>query len=465
MAQEFDVVVLGGGPGGYAAALYGASAGLNCALVEEQRVGGTCLHRGCIPAKELLETATVVRTVRHAANFGVSTSDPTIDLAISQQRKHGVIDGLTKGLEGLLKGRKVTVVGSRGRLAPGRERTVVTDDGAELTGRSVVLAMGSLPRALTLPGFEYDGSAVMSSDHVLELDRVPAKVAVVGGGAIGCEFASFLRDVGSEVTILEALPQVLTGVDPQVAQTVVRAFAKRGIKAITAIDIVGADRSAAGVTVRYRNKDADERLDVDAVIVSVGRRPRSEGVGLLEHGVMIDERGFVTVDGQMRTSAAGVYAIGDLVNTPQLAHVAFGEAIVAIQQIVGEDPLPIEYDKVPWGIYCHPEVAFCGLTEDAAKAKGYAVETSVHRFAGNGRALIIGDSDGLVKIVAEQGTGTILGVHLCGPWVTELLTEGFLAVNWQATAHDLGRLIHAHPTLSELFGESVLALTGRSLHG
>jgi dihydrolipoamide dehydrogenase len=465
VAEEFDVVVLGGGPGGYAAALYGASAGLNCALVEEQRVGGTCLHRGCIPAKELLETATVVRTVRHAANFGVATAEPTVDLAISQQRKQAVIDGLTKGLEGLLKGRKVTVVNSRGRLAPGRERTVVTDDGRELTGRAVVLAMGSLPRALPLPGFEYDGSLVMSSDHVLGLDRVAGRVAVVGGGAIGCEFASFLRDVGSEVTILEMLPQLLNGVDQQVAQTVARAFAKRGIKAVTSIDIVGADRSASGVTVRYRNKDADERLEVDAVIVSVGRRPRSEGVGLLEHGVMIDERGFVTVDGQMRTSAAGVYAIGDLVNTPQLAHVAFGEAIVAIQDCLGEDPVPIEYDKVPWGIYCHPEVAFCGLTEDAATAKGYAVETSVHRFAGNGRALIIGESDGLVKIVAERGSGVILGVHLCGPWVTELLTEGFLAVNWQATAHDLGRLIHAHPTLSELFGESVLALTGRSLHG
>ncbi len=464
MPEEFDVVVLGGGPGGYAAALYGASAGLNCAVVEEQRLGGTCLHRGCIPAKELLETATVVRTVRHAHAFGVGTSEPTIDLATSQVRKNGIVDGLTKGLEGLLKGRKVTMVNSRGSLAAGKERTVVCDDGRELVGRAVVLAMGSVPRALSLPGFEYDGVRIMSSDHVLQLDTVPSRVAVVGGGAIGCEFASFLRDVGSEVTILEALPQLLTGVDAQVAQTAARAFAKRGIKALTGVKIIAADTTDKAVTVRYVAKEVEEQLEVDLVIVSVGRRPRTEGVGLLEHGIMIDERGFVVADGTLRTSSPGVYAVGDLVNTPQLAHVAFGEAIVAIQEFLGENPVPIEYDKVPFGIYCHPEVAFCGLTEDAAKAKGIDIETSVHRFMGNGRAMIIGDTDGLVKIVAEKGTGTILGVHLCGPWVTELLTEGFLAVNWQATTHDIGRLIHAHPTLSELFGESALALTGRSLH-
>ncbi len=463
--KVFDLVVLGGGPGGYAAALYAASAGLECALVEEQRVGGTCLHRGCIPAKELLETATVVRTVRHAGEFGVNASDPTIDLAITQTRKQAVIDRLTKGLESLLDGRSVTVVNSRGRLADGDAHAVVAADGTVVTGRNVVLAMGSLPRSLTLPGFEYDGERILSSDHVLELDHVPARVAVIGGGAIGCEFASFLRDVGSEVTILEALPQLLTGVDPQVAQTVARAFAKRGIKALAGIRVIAADRTDDGVTVRYEAKAGEVELAVDMVIVSVGRRPRSEGVGLIENGIAIDERGFVAVDGRMRTSVPGVYAVGDLVNTPQLAHVAFGEAIVAVQDVLGEEPAPIEYDKVPWGIYCHPEVAFCGLTEAAATAQGLAVETSVHRFLGNGRAIIIGETDGLVKIVAERGSGRIVGVHLCGPWVTELLTEGFLAVNWEATAADLARLVHAHPTLSELFGESAIALTGRSLHG
>ena len=468
MAEEFDLVVVGGGPGGYAAALYGAAAGLKVALVEEQRVGGTCLHRGCIPAKELLETATVARTVRGAAEFGIEATGaahPTVNLATSQTRKQQVIDRLVGGLEGLLKGRKVTVVPGTGRLVDGAGRLVRVSDGTELRGKHVVLAMGSVPRSLPLPGFDFDGTRVLSSDHVLNIASVPGRVVVVGGGAIGCEFASFLRDVGSEVTILEALPQLLNGVDQQVAQVVARSFQKRGIASQVGVTIHGVDVRGDGVTVRFDASTGPTSIDADMVIVSVGRRPRSEGTGLLEAGIAIDARGFVPVDAKMRTSVAGVYAVGDLVNTPQLAHVAFAEAIVAVRDMLGEDVAPIDYAKVPWGIYCHPEVAFCGLTEDTAKELGYAVQTSVHRFMGNGRAMIIGDTDGLVKIVADTTTGVLLGVHICGPWATELIGEGYLAVNWEATAADLGALIHAHPTLSELFGESSLALTGRSLHG
>jgi dihydrolipoamide dehydrogenase len=292
---------------------------------------------------------------------------------------------------------------------------------------------------------------------------VPARVAVVGGGAIGCEFASFLVDVGAEVTVLEVLPQVLAGVDQQVAQTVVRAFTKRGIKVQTGVRIAALEPSGPDLVIRYEGKAGEERLPVDQVVVSVGRRPRSEGIGLEDAGVKIDERGYVDVDGNMRTSADGVYAVGDVVPTPQLAHVAFSEGIVAIKTMLGEQPLPIDYDKVPWGIYCHPEVAFCGLTEQEAREQGYDVETSVHRWGGIGRALIIGETEGVMKIVAERG-GPILGVHIAGPWATELIAEGYLSVNWEATPADIGLLIHAHPTLSELFGESALALTGRSLH-
>jgi dihydrolipoamide dehydrogenase len=467
-AETFDFVVMGGGPGGYAAALYGASAGLRCALVEEQRVGGTCLHRGCIPAKELLETATVVRTVRGAAEFGVEAAGADalkVNLEKSQQRKHEVIDRLTSGLEQLLKGRKVTVVPGTARLVDGARHVVGVSDGTELEARNVIIATGSVPRSLPLPGLDFDGTHVMSSDHLLELATVPARVAVIGGGAIGCEFASYLRDVGSEVTILEALPQVLTGVDQQVAQTVVRSFKKRGIDSQVGVKIVRAETKGDTVTVHYEGKQGATALEVDAVIVSVGRRPRSEGIGLIEQGVAVDERGFVTVDDSLRTTAPGIYAVGDVVNTPQLAHVAFAESIVAVKDMLGESPRPLDYAKVPWGIYCHPEVAFCGLTEDAAKQAGYDVETSTHRFIGNGRALIVGEPDGLVKIVADKSNGVILGVHICGPWATELIAEGYLSVNWEATAQDLGALIHAHPTLSELFGESALALTGRSLHG
>ncbi len=462
MAEQFDVVVLGGGPGGYAAALYGAAAGLNIALIEESRIGGTCLHRGCIPAKELLQTAEVLRTVRNAKEFGVDAGHPTVDLVASLARKQTVVDRLTKGLEGLLKGRKVTVFSGTGTVVDAAARLVRVSDGTELSGTSLILATGSAPRSI--PGFDFDGERILSSDHVLAMDRVPGRVAIIGGGAIGCEFASYLAEVGSDVTVLEALPSILPGVDTQVADVVARAFKKRRITVETGISVTGYDRDAA-LTLHAQRGDETMDLEVDAIIVSVGRRPRSENIGLEGSGVTVDERGFIAVDDHMRTAVPGVYAVGDVVPTPALAHVGFAEAIVAIKAILGEDVVPIDYDRVPWGIYCHPEVSFTGLTEQAAIDRGYDVEISAHRFMGNGRALIIGEPDGMVKIVAERGTGVILGVHIAGPWATELIGEGYLAVNWEATAADLGALIHPHPTLGELFGESALALTGRSLHG
>jgi dihydrolipoamide dehydrogenase len=468
VAQEFDVVVLGGGPGGYAAALYGAAAGLSIGMIEEARVGGTCLHRGCIPAKELLQTAEVVRTVAGAKEFGVEAGQPVLDLSVSQQRKQQVIDRLTKGLESVLKSRKVTTFNGRGAVVDAAAKTLRVDDGTEITGtRAMILATGSSPRSL--PGIDVDGERIMNSDHVLNLDHVPARVAVIGGGAIGCEFASFLGDVGSDVTVLEALPQILTGVDKDAAAVVVKAFKKRGIKVLANVKVNGAERNGAnsngdGVVVRYDAGKGDEELAVDLVVVSVGRAPRSSGIGLEESGVEVDERGFVTVDGLMRTSVPGVFAVGDLVATPQLAHVGFAEAIITIKAILDEPVVPMDYAKVPWGIYCHPEVAFCGLTEAQAKEKGYDIRTSTHRFMGNGRALIIGESDGIVKVVAEKD-GPILGVHIAGPWATELLAEGYLAVNWEALPEEVAAFVHPHPTLSEVFGETALSLTGRSLHG
>jgi dihydrolipoamide dehydrogenase len=463
VAQEFDVVILGGGPGGYAAALYGAAAGLSVGMIEEARVGGTCLHRGCIPAKELLQTAEVVRTVAGAKEFGVEAGQPVLDLSVSQQRKQQVIDRLTKGLESVLKGRKVTTFNGRGTVVDAANRVLKVDDGTEIKGtKAMILATGSSPRSL--PGIEVDGERIMNSDHVLNLDHVPARVAVIGGGAIGCEFASFLGDVGSDVTVLEALPQILTGVDKDAADVVVKAFKKRGIKVLANVKVNGADPNGDGVVVRYDAGKGDEELAVDLVVVSVGRAPRSGDIGLEDSGVEVDQRGFVTVDGLMRTSVPGVYAVGDLVATPQLAQVGFAEAIITIKAILGEPVVPMDYGKVPWGIYCHPEVAFCGLTEAQAKEKGYDIRTSTHRFMGNGRALIIGESDGIVKVVAEKD-GPIIGVHIAGPWATELLAEGYLAVNWEALPEEVAAFVHPHPTLSEVFGETDLSLTGRSLHG
>jgi dihydrolipoamide dehydrogenase len=462
VAERFDVVIVGGGPGGYAAALYGGAAGLRIGMVEESIVGGTCLHCGCIPAKELLQTAEVLRTISGAKEFGVDAGQPTLDLGTSQQRKQQVIDRLTRGLESLLKSRKVTTIAGRGTIIDAKAHHVRVSDGSEVIGDSLILATGSSPR--TLPGFEFDGERIISSDDVLQLRDVPGRVAIIGGGAIGCEFASLLVDVGSDVTLLEALPQILTGVDRDAANVAVRAFKKRGIKVETGVRVQGVERGGDELTLRYEVGGAAKEITVDKVVVSIGRAPRSKGIDLEGSGVEVDERGYVVVDGYMQTAVPGVYAVGDLVATPQLAHVGFAEAIVAIKTILRETAVPIEYDKVPWGIYCHPEVAFSGLTEDQARERGYDVVTSVHRFAGNSRALIIGEPDGLVKIVAERD-GPVLGVHIVGPWATELLAEGYLTVNWEATPKDMEMLIHPHPTLSELFGESMLALTGRGLHG
>lgn len=462
MADEFDVVVLGGGPGGYGAALYGGSAGLKVAVVESQRVGGTCLHQGCVPAKELLQTAEVLRTVRRAPEFGVEVGEPTLTLATSQTRKHEVIDKLTKGTEGLLKQRGVTTFNAHGTVVDGPGHRVRLDDGTEITGDALILATGSYARGL--PGLEFDGVRVLSSEHVLALESVPARVLVIGGGAIGCEFASMLNDFGSEVTVVEMLPRLLPGAEPQVADFLGRMFKGRGITVHTDCRLTSIDGTQE-LEVAFESPNGVITVTVDQIIVSIGRGPRTADLGLEAAGIELETSGHVRVDDHMRTSVPGVYAVGDIVATPQLAHVAFAEAIVAIDTILGEDATPVAYDKVPWGIYCHPEVAWAGLTEEEAEVRGHEVVKSVHRFGGNSRGLIIGEPEGLVKIVADANDGTLLGVHIVGPWATELIAEGYLAVNWEATAAEVGRLTHAHPTLSELFAESALTLTGRSLHG
>ena len=461
MSERFDVVVLGGGPGGYAAALYAGAAGLSVALVEEDRVGGTCLHRGCVPAKELLQTAEVLRTVRGAAEFGVHAGEPVLALPESQVRKQQIVDKLAKGVEGLLKARTVTTVAGRGTVVDGPGRVVRVGE-RDLTGDALVLATGSAPRPL--PGLDFDGRLVLSSDHVLALESVPPRVLVVGGGAIGCEFASLLADYGSEVTLVEAMPRLLAAADEQVSEFVSRRFSRRGITVHTGATLRAIDGDAV-LDVTFADAAGTEHvIAVDAVIVSVGRSPRTADLGLEAAGVSLTDSGHVVVDAHLRTAVPGIFAVGDVVPTPQLAHVAFGEAIVAVKTILGEPVDPIDHDKVPWAIYSHPEVAWAGLTETAARDRGIEVTTSVHRFGGNSRALIVGEPEGFVKLVADPA-GTLLGVHVVGPWATELIAEGYLAVNWEATAADVGSLIHAHPTLSELFGESALALTGRGLHG
>lgn len=460
LAEQFDIVILGGGSAGYAAALYGAAAGLEIALIEEGRVGGTCLHRGCIPAKELLQTAEVIRTIQRAPEYGVDAGVPSLDLGRSQVRKQEVVDRLTRGLESLLRGRKVTVFNSRGEVADATQRLVRLSDGTEVGGANLVIATGSAPR--TLPGLDFDGVRVLSSDHVLELTELPPRVAIIGGGVVGAEFASMLVDMGSEVTVLEALPRILAPTDPDVGNVVARSFKKRGVNVHTSARVTGIE-GARELTVTWTTDEGDASVTVDKIVVSVGRYPCSSGFGLESSDVVIDDRGYVVVDEQMRTNVPGVFAAGDVVDTPQLAHVAFAEAIVIVKTILGEPVTPVDYGKVPWVVYCQPEVAWCGLTEEQAREQGHDVVVSTHRFAGDARAMIVGETDGLVKLVTDAD-GVLVGVHIAGPWATEILGEGYLAVNWEADASDIAALVHPHPTLSEVFGEAALALTGRPLH-
>ncbi|MEI2706594.1 MAG: dihydrolipoyl dehydrogenase [Ilumatobacteraceae bacterium] len=469
-SDRFDVVVIGGGPGGYGAALYATSAGLRVAVVEKDAMGGTCLNRGCIPAKAFLETAAVRRHVAHSAEFGINAGDPVVDFAVAQARKQKIVDDTVKGLTAFMGSKKITILSGIGRLGANRTVTVSHPDGASstVTGDHVILAAGSVPR--TIPGFEPpppgQSGPVMTSDEVLMLNTVPPRLAVIGGGAIGCEFASTFADLGSQVTILEGLPKILPGLDTDVANVVVRSFKKKKMDIRTGVQVTGHTPTGAGGTVVHLGDGSN--VEVDAVVVSIGRRPYADQLGLDGTAVTVSDRGFVEVDQYCRTAEPGVYAIGDLINTPQLAHVGYAEAILAVKQIKGERAMPVDYERVPWAIYCHPEVAFVGPSEEAAKAAGHDVVVAKHQFRANSRAKILGEIDGLVKVIAAKnadGTaGQILGVHMVGPWVTEQLSGGYLAVNWQATVAEVAEFIQPHPSLTELFGETVLSLTGRSLN-
>ncbi len=466
--QEFDVVVIGGGPAGYAAALYGASAGLQIALVEKHKLGGTCLNVGCIPAKELLETAAVSRAVSHANVFGVMAEAKGLDWSKTLQRKQGIVDQLVGGLTGLLKGRKVTVFDGTGTLGADNKTITISggaSDGTSIIGASVILAAGSVPREMD--GFPIDDKHIVTSDQLLSIPELPKSAVVIGGGAIGCEFASMMSDLGTEVTILEYAPKILPGCDIDAVKVVEKSFAKRNIQIKTGVAVKSQKTENGQVTLTYG--DNNETITAETVVMSIGRRPYTETLGLEKTSVSVDDRGFIEVDQYCRTTAENVWAVGDCINTAQLAHVGFAEGMVAITDILGEQANPVDYSKVPWCIYCHPEVSFVGHSEASAKEAGLDVVVSKHRFTGNGRAMIVGETDGLVKVIAEKNAdgsaGKIIGVHMVGPWVTEQLGQGYLAVNWEATVEEVAAFIQPHPTMSELFGETVLALTGRSLHG
>jgi dihydrolipoamide dehydrogenase len=449
----FDIVILGGGSGGYACALRAAELGLNVVLIEKDKVGGTCLHRGCIPTKALLHAAELADQAREGEAFGVRTKLEGIDVPGVHSYKDKVVSGLYKGLAGLIKSKKITVVEGEGRLA-GPNRVVVGDQIFE--GRHVVLATGSVPKSL--PGLDIDGDKVISSEHALVLDRVPSSVVVLGGGVIGVEFASVWRSFGAEVTIVEALPHLLPLEDESNSKLLERAFRRRGIKSELGARFESVKTTDTGVVVTLQN---GKTLDAELMLVAVGRGPVSAGLGYEEAGVAVD-RGYVLVNEYCQTNVPGVYAVGDLIPTLQLAHVGFAEGILVAEHIAGLNPVPIDYDGVPRITYSEPEVASVGISTAVARERGHDVVELAYNLAGNGRSKIL-QTQGEVKVVSERD-GRVLGVHMVGSRVGELIAEAQLIFNWEATTTDVAQLIHPHPTQSEALGEAMLALAGKPLH-
>jgi len=451
--NDFDVVILGGGSGGYATALRSAQLGLSVALIEQDKLGGTCLHRGCIPTKALLHAGEIAENTKHAAEFGVNAQFISMDMLAVNAYKDGVISKLHKGLQGLVKSRNITYIEGHGKLVSENQVEV---NGVVYTGKNVVLATGSYPR--TLPGLEIDGKQIVTSEEAMKFEYVPKSVIVLGGGVIGCEFASVWSSFGADVTIIEGLPRLVALEDESSSKQLERAFRKRGIKFETGIKFQSATKGPEGVTVTLEN-GATHTAEV--LLVAVGRGPVTANIGYEEQGLTMD-RGYLIVDNKCRTNVPGIWAVGDIIPTLQLAHVGFAEGILVAEEIAGLNPRPINYDGVPRVTYSDPEVASVGLSTATAKERGYDVVETTYDLAGNGKAHILKTS-GSIKLVAAKN-GPVLGIHMVGARVGELLAEAQLIYNWEAEANDVAPLIHAHPTLSEAMGEAHMALAGKPLH-
>jgi dihydrolipoyl dehydrogenase len=455
----YDIVILGGGSGGYACALRAAELGRRVVLIEKDRVGGTCLHRGCIPTKALLHAAEIADLAAGSEAFGVRATFDGIDMTGVHAYKDKVVDRLWKGLQSTLASRKVEIVYGEGRLASG---TQVRVGGTVYEGRHLVLATGSEPRSL--PGLDIDGNRVITSDHALRLDRVPSSAVILGGGVIGVEFASVWRSFGAEVTIVEMLPHLLPPEEESSSKLLERAFRRRGIAYELGARFESVKESAAGVTVTL---EGGKTLDADLLLVAVGRGPVSAGLGYEEAGVAV-ERGFVTVDEYCQTNVPTISAVGDLIPGPQLAHVGFAEGILVAERAAGLTVTPIDYDGVPRITYSDPEVASVGITSATAAQRGIEVTEFTYNLGGNGKSVIL-QTQGAAKVIAtaadESGQpGPVLGIHMVGARVGELIAEGQLIYNWDAQPSDVAQLIHPHPTQSEAIGEAHLALAGKPLH-
>ncbi|ULT55585.1 dihydrolipoyl dehydrogenase [Neobacillus drentensis] len=472
MAQEYDLVILGGGTGGYVAAIRASQLGLKTAIVEKGKLGGTCLHKGCIPSKALLRSAEVFATTKRGEDFGVITSDVSLDFGKVQARKNKIIDQLHKGVQHLMKQGKIDVYEGIGRILgpsifspmPGTI-SVEMNNGTEnemLIPKNVIVATGSRPR--TLPGLDIDGEFVMSSDEALQLKELPKSILIIGGGVIGIEWASMLSDFGIEVTVLESADRIIPTEDIDISKEMQRVMKKKGINLVTSAKVLPETMvKDQEVRISAEVKGVLKQFKAEKLLVSVGRQANLEGIGL-ENTDIQAENGFIVTNEFYQTKESHIYAIGDVIGGLQLAHVASHEGIIAVEHIAEEKPSPMNYNLVSRCIYSNPEVSSVGITEEHAKEKGHKLKIGKFSFRAIGKALVFGESDGFVKIVADSETDDILGVHMIGPHVTDMITEAGLAMVLDATPWEIAHTIHPHPTLTEAIGEAALAVDGKAIH-
>ncbi len=459
--QQYDVIIIGSGPGGYVAGIRAGQLGLKTAVIERDPfLGGTCLHRGCIPTKALLENADIWQKIQKAKDFGITVGDVHLDWSAVQKRKQGVVDANAKGIEFLFKKNKVERVTGFGKVV---DRNTVDVDGKKLSTKNIILAMGSVPK--DLPHIKADGKRIINSDHILALTEIPKSMLVIGAGAVGCEFASIFARFGTEATVVEVMSQLLPIEDDDISKEFTRIFKKKGITAITDAKVLSCEVTDSGVKSVIETKGKQQTIETELVLSATGRRPVTENCGLENvKGVQLDQRGFVQVDGFMRTGEPNVYAIGDIVPTPALAHCASAEGILAVEHIAGKEVRAINYDHVPNATYTEPEVASVGLTERKAKERGYDVKVGKFPFTANSKGKILGDAAGLVKYVVDAKYDELLGVHIVGPKATELIAEACAALELEATSESIAKTIHAHPTLSEALMEAAEDVAGHAIH-
>jgi dihydrolipoamide dehydrogenase len=463
---SFDVIFLGGGPAGYVGAIRAAQLGLTVAVVEREGLGGTCVLWGCIPAKALLESAAVAHRAREAKSFGVSVGEISTDYGVAMKRSRAVSTQNSKGVEFLFKKNKITWIRGTGALTGKKTMSVTDDKGAVTTHdakKAIVICTGSRVKGIPAIGLGLDKSNILSSDDVLIADKAPATMAIVGAGAVGCEFADVFSEFGTKVTLLEALPAILPLEDADVAAELTKSFKKRGIDVITGAKITAAKVGKGSVTISLAGPEKKE-LTVEKVLVAAGRAPVIDGIGLEAQGVKLTDRGFIQIDEQMRTSAEGIYAIGDVAGPPMLAHKGEREGVVVAEVIAGKNDHHVNYGNIPSCTYCHPEVASIGLTEQQVKEKKLDYKVGRYNFSANGRARTSGETEGFVKIIRDSKYGEILGAHIIGAHATELIHELVVARENEFTVEEVDLAIHAHPTLSEAIAEAILDSMGRVLN-